>query len=334
MMAHGGLSDSEASLRRNHAIHVIRCSLPIRGTVNIYYIKEPVPTLIDVPAAGDTFLGELDRGLHAAGCSLGDIRRILVTHPHFDHYGSAQEIIDLSGAEMWVFGEGAHWIEESEEEYCRREDQRLSLLGEWGVPASHIEAVIHYYRKANRFRKKAKPVRRLSAGETVTLGEKSFVVVPVPGHTPFCVMFYSAEGRIAFTGDFLPAPAPGTAPLVQWTDSSLRGYGTTSAYVSSLERARAKDLDLALPGHGPVIRDPSKKIERLLSVIARRREEVLKALEKAGRTPFQIACDVFPGTSRESLFRATSDVVGQLEVLEDEGVVTKSATTPFFFMRA
>ena len=334
MTAHTALSDTETSLRRDHAIHIIRCSLPIPGTINIYFIKEPVPTLVDVPAAGDVFLDELDRGLRTAGCSVGDIRRILVTHPHFDHYGSAREIINRSGAEMWVFREGARWIEERQEEYDRREDQRLSLLREWGVPAPDMEAVIRYYREANRFRVGAKPSRRLSEGETLTLGEKSFVVIPVPGHTPFCVMFCSAEGRIAFTGDFLPVPAPGNGPLVQWKDASLRGYKTTSAYVSSLEKARAIDLGLALPGHGPVIMDPPKRIERLLSAIRRRREEVLEALGKAGKTAFQIAGIVFPATPRESLFRAVSDVMGQLEVLEEEGLAAKSPTTPFLFVRA
>jgi glyoxylase-like metal-dependent hydrolase (beta-lactamase superfamily II) len=334
MTAHSALAETEASLRRDHAIHIIRCSLPIPGTINIYFIKEPVPTLIDVPAAGDVFLDELDRGLLTAGCSLGDIRRIVVTHPHFDHYGSAREIINRSGAEMWVFQEGAHWIEEGQEEYDRREDQRLSLLREWGVPAPDMEAVIRYYREANCFRVGANPSRRLSAGETLRLGEKGFVVIPVPGHTPFCVMFYSAEGRIAFTGDFLPAPPPGSGPLVQWADVSLRGYKATSAYVSSLEKARVMDLDFALPGHGPVITDASKRIERLLSAIRRRKDEVLEALDKAGKTAFQIAGDVFPATPRESLFRALSDVMGQLEVLEEEGLVAKSATTPFLFLRA
>lgn len=334
MTAHSALSDTEASLRRDHAIRIIRCSLPIPGTINIYFIKEPVPTLIDVPAAGDVFLDELDRGLQAAGCSLSSIRRIFITHPHFDHYGSAREIINRSGAEICVFSDGAQWIEEANEDYDERERQRLSLLHEWGVPALHIEAVNRYYREANRFREGVKPSRRLSAGETLTLGEKSFVVVPVPGHTPFCVMFYSAAGRIAFTGDFLPATAPGKGPIVQWTDTSLSGYKTTAAYVSSLNQAKGIGLDLVLPGHGPVIMNPSKRIEQLLSAIARRRKEVLKALDKAGKTAFQIAYDVFPGTPCESLFRTVSDVMGQLEVLEDDGFAVRSGTSPFLFIRA
>jgi hypothetical protein len=45
-------------LRCEHAIHVIRCSLPIPGTINVYFIQEPLPTLIDAPAAGDVFVDE------------------------------------------------------------------------------------------------------------------------------------------------------------------------------------------------------------------------------------------------------------------------------------
>jgi glyoxylase-like metal-dependent hydrolase (beta-lactamase superfamily II) len=333
MTARGAFSDAETSLRRNHGVHVIRCSLPIPGTVNIYFVREPVPTLIDVPAAGNQFVDELDRGLRQAGSSLDAIKRILVTHPHFDHYGSAQEIVNRSGAELYVFQDSAVWVEESNEEYFRREEQRLSLLPEWGVPTADTEAVICYYHEANCFRERAKPARRISAGDTLLLGQEDFTVVPVPGHTPFCVMFYSPEGRIGFTGDFLPVLVPGKSPLVQWTDADLCGYRATSAYVSSLKETGALKFDLALPGHGPLITDPSKKIERLLGAIAKRREEILKVIERVEKTPFEIASLLFPGTPRKNLFRMVSDVMGQLEMLEDEGFVVKSTMAPYRFVR-
>lgn len=322
----------EEHLRREHAIHVIRCSLPIPGTMNVYFVREPVPTLVDVPAAGGVFVDELDRGLRTAGCSLDDIRRIIVTHPHFDHYGSAREIVERTGAEMWVFREGAHWIEQSEEEHDRQGDQRREFLLQAGAPLSDIELVNGYYREADCFAEGLAPSRRLAAGEALTLGDASFALVPVPGHTPFCVMIYSAERGVAFTGDFLPPLAPGS-PLVQWPDLRVRGYRTTSSYVSSLMKVKAMDLRLALPGHGPLIADPSRRIDALLSSIEKRRGEVLRALGKGGKTAFQIAGDVFPAAPPESLFRTVSDIVGQLEMLEDEGIVIRRGTTPVVFTR-
>jgi hypothetical protein len=93
------------------------------------------------------------------------------------------------------------------------------------------------------------------------------------------------------------------------------------------------NLKLALPGHGPLITDPAKRVDRLLASIEARRADVLKALEEGGKTPFEIAREVFPEAPRESLFRTVSDVMGQLEMLEYEAIVRRSRTMPIVFAR-
>jgi glyoxylase-like metal-dependent hydrolase (beta-lactamase superfamily II) len=317
-------------LLRKYGIHVVRCSLPIPATINVYFVKDPIPTIIDAPAKGTRYVEELDRALHARGSSVRGIRRIIITHPHFDHYGSAGEIIDRSGAELWVFREGAHWIERCGEELERQEGHRERLLTEAGAPPSDVEIVTGYYRKASRFAAEARVSRLLSAGDTFELGDAAFAVVPVPGHTPFCTLLFDSINRTAFTGDFLPLRMPGN-PLVQWNDTCSPAYRATAAYVSSLEKARAMNLRLALPGHGPPITDPERTIDRLLASMAEERARVLRVLEEGGKTPYEIAREVFPTTPRESLFRTVSDVMGQLEILEYEGAIRRSGTTPVVF---
>jgi len=319
-------------LLREYGIHVVRCSLPIPGTINVYFVKDPLPTIIDAPAQGARYVDELDRGLRAAGSSLRDIRRIIITHPHFDHYGSAREIIDRNGAEMWVFREGACWIEDCKKELDHQESHRQRLLTEAGAPPSDVELVTGYYREATRFAEEARASRLLSAGDTFGCGGAVLTVVPVPGHTPFCILLFDAGNRVAFTGDFLPVFIP-AHPLVQWKDTRSPTYKTTMSYVSSLRKARAMNLKLALPGHGPLITDPAKRVDRLLASIEARRADVLKALEEGGKTPFEIAREVFPEAPRESLFRTVSDVMGQLEMLEYEAIVRRSRTMPIVFAR-
>jgi glyoxylase-like metal-dependent hydrolase (beta-lactamase superfamily II) len=314
-------------LLREFGIHIVRCSLPMPGTINVYFVKDPLPTIIDVPAAGARYVDELDRGLRAVGSSLRDIKRIIITHPHFDHYGSAREIIDRTGAEIWVLREGACWIERCKEELGRQESHRQRLLREAGAPSSDVELVTGYYRQADRFAEEARVSRLLSAGDTFELGDTAVTVVPVPGHTPFCILLHDARNRMAFTGDFLPVYISEN-PLVQWKDTRSPTYKTTVSYLSSLRKARAMNLQFALPGHGPPIMDPAKEIDRLLASIEKIRASVLKALREGDKTPFEIAREVFPAAPRESLFRTVSDVMGQLEMLEYEAVVRKSETMP------
>ncbi len=320
----------DESLLREHGIHVVRCSLPIPATINVYFAKDPLPTIIDAPADGAGYVDELDRGLRAAGSSVRDIRRIIITHPHFDHYGSAREIIGRSGAELWVLRGGAPWIEQCKEELDRQESNRESLLAEAGASPSDVELVTRYYRKTSRYAAEARVSRLLSAGDAFEFGDAALTVVPVPGHTPFCILLHDAGNRMAFTGDFLPVYVPAN-PLVQWKDTRSPAYETTVSYVSSLRKARAMNLTLALPGHGPPITDPTKRIDRILGSIEGRGAKVLKALEEGGKTPYEIAREVFPAAPRESLFRTVCDVMGQLEMLEHEAIVRRSGTMPIVF---
>ncbi len=320
-------------LAREHGIHVIRCTLPIPTTINVYFVEGVVPTLIDVPPEGERYLDELEGGLNAIGSSMGKVGRIIVTHPHFDHYGSAQRIGEASGAQIWAFGPGAHCIERYEEELNREEAYRRALLVRCGVPATDVDYVTGYYREARRFGRAAKVSRYLAAGDTFDLGGAAFSVGHVPGHTPFCILLHDAASGLAFTGDFLPPDIPSN-PLVQWADMESKAYRATGSYVRSLARARKMGLRAALPGHGPPITNPVSRIGGLLALIEGRKMAVLGVLRRDGLTPFQIALEVFPRSPRESLFRTVSDVMGQLEVLEDAGVVVRSGTEPILFRRA
>jgi hypothetical protein len=59
----------------------------------------------------------------------------------------------------------------------------------------------------------------------------------------------------------------------------------------------------------------------------------LKALERDSKTPFQIAREIFPRLPRENLFRMISDVMGQLEMLKDGGIVAGGEGESLVFRR-
>lgn len=313
-----------------YGIRPIRCSLPIPATVNIYFVKDPVPTLIDAPPEGMKYLEELDAGLRSAGYSIRDIKRVIITHPHFDHYGLSQTISERSGAEVWVFRGGAHWIEECEKELQNEEVYRKGLLEKAGATTPEIEDVTEYYREANCFAHGARASKYLRGGERFGLASLTFTVTHVPGHTPFCILLHDISNSLAFTGDFLP-PDITSMPLVQWTDIRSQHYRPTVEYLASLKKVREMDLRVALPGHGQIILEPSKKIDGLLRLIDERRKAVLAVLKKGSHTPVEIAREIFPCLPLEALFRAVSDVMGHLEMLEKEGFAERTDKHPFRF---
>ena len=120
--------------------------------------------------------GDLDRLKAAAAQHQVTIEKILVTHGHIDHCGSA----GILAEELGVPIEGPH------------EDDRfwIARLGDdgrsYGIPGRPFE-----------------PDRWLVQGDTVTVGALTFDVHHCPGHTPGHVVFHHPASKLALVGDVL-----------------------------------------------------------------------------------------------------------------------------------
>lgn len=162
--------------------------------------------------------GDLAR-LKAAASQAGvTVEKILLTHGHIDHCGSAGILAD----EIEVAIEGPHeddrfWIE------------KLGIEGpKYGIHSRPFE-----------------PARWLTDGEEVTVGELTFGVRHCPGHTPGHVVFHHPPSKLALVGDVLfkgsvgrwDFPKGDQQQLVRSITEKLWPMGDETAFV---------------PGHGPM----------------------------------------------------------------------------------
>jgi hydroxyacylglutathione hydrolase len=162
--------------------------------------------------------GDLDR-LRAAATQNGvTIEKILLTHGHIDHCGSA----GLLAQELGVKIEGPHeadrfWISRLDDDGRR-----------WGITGKPFE-----------------PDRWLEDGDTVTVGELEFEVRHCPGHTPGHVVFHHPQSKLAIVGDVLfkgsigrwDFPMGNHRQLVESITQRLWPMGRDTAFI---------------PGHGPM----------------------------------------------------------------------------------
>lgn len=144
--------------------------------------------------------------------------RILLTHGHFDHAGGAAELAEALSIP----------IEGPDE----RDGFLLSSLESSGARFGITDA------------RNVTPTRWLVEGETVSIGDLTFGVLHVPGHTPGHLVFVNVPARFALVGDTLFQGSVGRTDFP---------YGSHEQLISGI---KTKLLPLGddvtiLPGHGP-----------------------------------------------------------------------------------
>jgi glyoxylase-like metal-dependent hydrolase (beta-lactamase superfamily II) len=148
------------------------------------------------------------------------------------------------------------------------------------------------------------PVLRPGEGEEAG----PFRALATPGHSPdsVCLLW----GRACFTGDtVLGAGSVFIAP----------GEGSLGAYLESLRRLRALDLDLLCPGHGPLIEDPAAKLDEYISHRLDRERRLVAALDAGVEHREGLLDEAWSEVPAELRPAAALTLEAHLEKLRDEG---------------
>src|ERR671921_2280047 len=162
--------------------------------------------------------GDLERLKAAAAAQGVTIERLLLTHGHIDHCGSAKILAEELGVPI----EGPHeadrfWISRLED------DGRM-----YGIRGKTFESD-----------------RWLDNGDQVTVGKLVFDVYHCPGHTPGHVVFHHPESKLAIVGDVLFRGSIGRWDFPLGDHQQLIDSITQRLWPMGGETA-------FIPGHGPM----------------------------------------------------------------------------------
>jgi glyoxylase-like metal-dependent hydrolase (beta-lactamase superfamily II) len=328
-----GATRGDAVLRK---LGVTRLELPIPfaeagGTVNVYLIDNPDGslTLFDAGIGGKAGRRSLVDGLAAVGRRVEDVRRIIVSHGHLDHYGAARFVHDRSGAAVLVHPQDAAKVLPPLDEHAEME--RLGgYLARLGVPAAAIEALRRIYGAFDVLAEQLEEVVPLADGQRLQFRHFAGEIVPMPGHTPGLVCLHVPAHRLMFTSDhLLGCISPN--PLIEL---GPRGepdkFRALPAYLASADRMRAFDLRWILPGHGVPFTGHRRIIASLRKFYRLRQSRILDVLRRTPQTPYELAHDIFRRRGDDQIFLMLSEIVGNLEVLEEQGAVRREhGTIPY-----
>ena len=184
--------------------------------------------------------GNADRILHyidGIGYQPAAVSRIILTHCHVDHAGSAKELKKRTNAKIAIHLEDFDFVS-GKKAFPKPED----MSG-------------FQYRISSPF------LKTKLVTPDVTLQDKDMIgrltIIHTPGHTPGSVSVHDPEKGVLFVGDAL-----------SFFDGELRGPRLAvdaSQEERSIEKISQLDFDIMLCGHGdPVKPDASEKVRQFL----------------------------------------------------------------------
>jgi len=286
------------------------------GPVNVYLLSGPPLTLIDTGAHVPACYEALSRGLGTHGAAIADLERVILTHHHLDHSGLVGRIQDESRAEVCAHPQT---LQERRLGYAYDDEHRRFFYGlmiELGAPPGEAEQVMSLW----------DAYRHLAAPFTVDhVFEDGGAVGPfttyfVPGHSATDTLLVHRADHYSLTGDHILENI-NPNPLIRRPEPGQARPKSLVEYQQSLRHSRALELGRCFPAHGIPFVDHRRVIDRILAQHERKIDRIPHDLGDAGITPYALATHLYPRMRRPDLYLCLSLATGQLEVLEDRGLM-------------
>jgi glyoxylase-like metal-dependent hydrolase (beta-lactamase superfamily II) len=260
----------------------------------------------------------------------GDVRHLVVTHIHPDHYGLAGRLREITSADL-----SFHRLERLyiESRYADADDL-LAEMREWlrlnGTPQSELDQLNRGSTSMMSRVQIAYPDRTLDGGEEIPCGKFSFKVVWTPGHSAGHICLYDRAHKILLSGDHvLPRITPSVGLHVRSTGNPLADYLDSLKLIGKLE------AELVMPGHGEPFQGLPERTGELLAHHQQRLDEIsslLRGVADTRCTGYEIAAQMRWGSRKTwddltgfERRLAVTETLAHVELLHARGKVEKQA---------
>ena len=312
---------------------VVRIPLPMPGdalrAVNVYLLAQPGGfTLIDGGWAIDEARQALERSMGLIGARPDQIRRVLVTHAHRDHYTLAVILRREFGAPVGLGWGERHTIQILT---ARTRHVQYAPLIDLLAAAGAGDLLRRIERKTGYVDPRADgwetPDLWLQPG-CVAVGEAELRIIPTPGHTMGHVVFADTGRGLLFAGDHvLPHITPSIGVEGVAAPSPLKSY------LDSLRTVRALPDLMLLPAHGPVAPSSHARVDELFAHHDTRLADIRRIASARPATAAEIAGQLtwtrrgrsFGELDDFNQMLAIGETVAHLRVLVSAGLLSTAA---------
>lgn len=306
---------------------IIEVFLPLPGKptiVNVYLVDlgNQEWALVDTGTARENSRRALKRALAKHGLDLSQIKHLLATHHHPDHFGASASLVSDCGVRVHLHPkerETIGWMMQVSGKAMLDHVRRHGIP----VPRETTEAPEPANNVWAEGFKPAKAVdHELVDGEILELGKCRFQVVHTPGHTSGHCCFHELESGVLFVGDhLLPKITPHVGVFAGGPQNPLGDF------IASQEKCEAlQGVSLVGPAHGGVYRDHAHRARQLIAHHEHRMRQMSDYLRRNAGTAFEVAQQTFkwvfegdPEVQRFNRGAAVMETIAHLNLLEARG---------------
>ncbi len=267
----------------------LRLALPWPGVphCNAWALAAPGGiVLVDTGMHEPGSLAQLERALEQVGYRIEDVRLLVCTHAHSDHWGQAGPICERAGCELWMHPNHRHALESASHPESALA-RRIEVGRQSGVPEGALRRYAEQVKEIpSGIARVVRPDRELVAGVEIETDLGCFTVFETPGHAPSHACLFQAERRLLISGDHLLGRI-----------SLYYDYGWTpdpvGEFLRSLDVVDELGARLCLAGHGKPFTDVQGHVQGNRTLVRQRLEAVERALAGDARTVVEIVPEVY-----------------------------------------
>jgi glyoxylase-like metal-dependent hydrolase (beta-lactamase superfamily II) len=308
------------------------------GRVNAYLIEDSPLTLVDSGPNSAKALDELEQGLATLGHSVEDIELLVISHQHIDHFGLASTLARRSGAEVAALDRLAPFLAGFGLETDLEDRFAEQTMLRHGIPPDIVTALRSVSASYRGWGSAVEVTRPLSADGELVLRDRTLRVLHRPGHSPSDTVFHDESRGMLLAADHLIAHISSNPLLARPLEAEGEYTGPRPqaliTYMASLEKTRAMDLELVLPGHGRPITDHAALIDERFRLHARRAEKINRLIALQPRSAHEIAQELWGNVAVTQAYLTLSEVLGHVDLLLRDGLVVEDETDGVVRFRA
>jgi glyoxylase-like metal-dependent hydrolase (beta-lactamase superfamily II) len=284
--------------------------------------------LVDAGWNTDDAYGTLLDGLGLAGFSIGDVRGVLVTHIHPDHYGLAGRIREASGAWVGLHPADAALIGSRYEHPGDLLERMGAMLRRDGVPEEEVAALRDASMPVMANVVAAVPDVLIEDGDKPSVPGWDITAVWTPGHSPGHICLYESTHRLMLSGDHV---LPRITPNISFHPQA--GPDPLGDFLSSLDKVAGYYAEEVLPAHEHRFADLRARVGELKAHHHARFDEAIEAIRDGETTVWQMASRMTWSRAWDELNvwakrAAAGETLAHLRYLEKLGVVREREGEP------